>query len=425
MERLAEFVTEQQNPRNRLHVTRIEVELPAAALRDGVVYVDTPGLGSLATAAAAETWAYLPRCDLGMVLIDAISTLTPDDLATIHTLCEAGIPDSIVLSKADLLAPEDRERVREYVARNIRAELGCELPVHVISVKRGHEHLLETWLQAEIFPLYGRHRELARQSLDRKTRALRFAVAAALRVHLKRASKLPHMASTEVRALEADLRAAAGSVAEARTQCMEATDSLRGCLQQWIRAAARNIVESCENGPQAKACLEKAAAEDAVRIASSMTEAALRAWQVLAKIGDILNPENGAAPEDLSGIVRDMPRFDIGDLDIPLSASSRAGGFGRCWMVWRIERRLRSHAGTHLEEAAVIYARVLQAWVRKAFQELQDGFDRYADAYRAQLGRLTSSNPANHGEDESLLHDLAALDNSVAGEAVEIPGTIA
>ena len=68
-ERLAEFVTEQQNPANARHVTRIVVELPAQRLREGVVYVDTPGLGSLATAGAAETRAYLPRCDLGVVLI--------------------------------------------------------------------------------------------------------------------------------------------------------------------------------------------------------------------------------------------------------------------------------------------------------------------------------------------------------------------
>jgi hypothetical protein len=85
IERLAEFVTEQHNPANIRHVTRIVVELPAQRLREGVVYVDTPGLGSLAASGANETKAYLPRCDLGVVLIDAGSTLTEDDLATVHT----------------------------------------------------------------------------------------------------------------------------------------------------------------------------------------------------------------------------------------------------------------------------------------------------------------------------------------------------
>ncbi|MGA8580221.1 MAG: dynamin family protein, partial [Bryobacteraceae bacterium] len=126
IERLGEFVTEQRNPGNIRHVTRIVVELPAPRLEEGIVYVDTPGLGSLATSGAAETKAYLPRCDLGVVLIDAGSTLTQDDLATVQALCDAGIAASVLLSKADLLAPEDRNRARQYVADHIRSDLGYE-----------------------------------------------------------------------------------------------------------------------------------------------------------------------------------------------------------------------------------------------------------------------------------------------------------
>jgi len=119
------------------------VELPAQRLREGVVYVDTPGLGSLATSGAAETKAYLPRCDLGVVLIDAGSTLTQDDLATVQTLRDAGIPASVLLSKADLLAPADRERALQYVGEHIRSDLGFELPVHAISIKSECSDLLD------------------------------------------------------------------------------------------------------------------------------------------------------------------------------------------------------------------------------------------------------------------------------------------
>ena len=64
-------MTEQENPGNTKHVTRLLVKIPAPRLSSGIVLVDTPGLGSLATTGAAETLAYLPRCDLGIVLIDA------------------------------------------------------------------------------------------------------------------------------------------------------------------------------------------------------------------------------------------------------------------------------------------------------------------------------------------------------------------
>jgi len=60
---LAEYATEEKNPSNAKHVTRIVVKLPSSRLSEGVTFVDTPGLGSLAVAGAEETVAYLPRCD--------------------------------------------------------------------------------------------------------------------------------------------------------------------------------------------------------------------------------------------------------------------------------------------------------------------------------------------------------------------------
>ncbi len=61
LEGLSEFVTEQLNPGNTKHVTRLGVELPSPRLRDSVAFVDRPGLGSLAGAGAAETTAYFCR----------------------------------------------------------------------------------------------------------------------------------------------------------------------------------------------------------------------------------------------------------------------------------------------------------------------------------------------------------------------------
>jgi hypothetical protein len=82
--RLGDYASEEGNPGNYKHVTDILVRLPSPRLREGAVLVDTPGVGSLALAGAAETFAYLPRCDLGVVLIDAASNLNSDDLALIR-----------------------------------------------------------------------------------------------------------------------------------------------------------------------------------------------------------------------------------------------------------------------------------------------------------------------------------------------------
>ncbi len=57
IEHLPEFVSEVHNPANTKGVVRLVVELPSERLSNGLGFVDTPGLGSLATAGAAETLA--------------------------------------------------------------------------------------------------------------------------------------------------------------------------------------------------------------------------------------------------------------------------------------------------------------------------------------------------------------------------------
>jgi Fe2+ transport system protein B len=128
-------------------VTGITVEIPSQRLREGVVLVDTPGIGSLATSGSAETFAYLPRCDLSVVLIDAGSTLNQEDLHLLRDLYEAGIPAQVLLSKTDLLTEEDRQRVLQYIREQLRQELGLDMAVHPVSVVGKDAALLEIILQ--------------------------------------------------------------------------------------------------------------------------------------------------------------------------------------------------------------------------------------------------------------------------------------
>ena len=181
---LGAYATEKENPGNTKRVARLEVALPASRLRPGVTLVDTPGLGSLATASAAETRAYLPRCDLGVVLVDAGSTLTPEDVALVQALLAAGARTEVLLSKADLVAAADRDEATDYVRRQLRAQLGVELAVHPVSVVGREAALAEAWFEGDLGSLLAKHCELAAASLVTKTEALRAAVARSLRDRL-------------------------------------------------------------------------------------------------------------------------------------------------------------------------------------------------------------------------------------------------
>jgi hypothetical protein len=96
LQELAQYVTEESNPRNQRNVARALAEIFSPRLEDGIVLVDTPGLGSLARRGATETLAYLPSADLGLVLIDAGSTLSDEDVGTFRLLYEAGIPPLVL-----------------------------------------------------------------------------------------------------------------------------------------------------------------------------------------------------------------------------------------------------------------------------------------------------------------------------------------
>jgi GTP-binding protein EngB required for normal cell division len=177
---LPEFATEQKNPGNKKHVTRIFVKLPPDRLAEGVTFVDTPGLGSLAVAGAEETIAYLPRCDSGIVLIDASAGLTPDDLIVVQALYQAGASAMILISKADLFSAADREQMIAYVKTNLRSELRVEPFVHAVSVFGVDAALCDRWFEGELRPFLAQHHELAITSQKRKIGALREAVIGAL-----------------------------------------------------------------------------------------------------------------------------------------------------------------------------------------------------------------------------------------------------
>jgi hypothetical protein len=53
LEHVWEYASEEGNPGNRKHVSGIVVRLPSSRLKDGVILVDTPGVGSLALTGGA------------------------------------------------------------------------------------------------------------------------------------------------------------------------------------------------------------------------------------------------------------------------------------------------------------------------------------------------------------------------------------
>ena len=249
LSRLVEFSTEQQNPANAKHVTRIQVLVPAKRLREGVTLVDTPGLGSLATTGAEETVAYLPKCDLGIVLLDAGSALSHEDLVVVQSLCRAGATAMVLISKADLLAPPDRRRMVDYVHQHLPSEVNFNLPVHLVSVVGADAQYCEQWFENELKPMLESHREATGASLKRKIGLLREAVMDALRVRLDaaRGPKITLTAGDLKQAAEA-LRGASAILESAEKEGRTLGCNTRGLAPSALQTVASEIASGWLNG---------------------------------------------------------------------------------------------------------------------------------------------------------------------------------
>ncbi len=416
---LPEFVAEQLNRGNEKHVTRIVVQLPSPRLREGVAFVDTPGLGSLATRGAAETLAYLPRCDLGVVLIDAGSTLTPDDLQTIQILYEAAIPAMVLLSKADLLTLEDRSRVIGYVKDHIKEELNLDLAVRAVSVMAGSKDLVARWFEEDIASLYSQRQELKMRSIRRKLGALRQSVEMALRTRLRRKDKdqISPKKVEQLRVVEAELRQASGRLEEMKKIARGVANDLEYSSTRTLRFAAATLVEvwsKQSGGDEAvpgmvRNAVTWTAQEQTESLRRRMDAMAHKLHETLRASAKVLEVEDVPGEQEFAGVVREMPTFDPGELNIDLKRPFLFGLLGENISRSIVTKRLADMIGGQLTKSLSAYHALLYDWSERTLGQIQRRFDAYANGYRAQVERLLGDH-ASPGEQESTIRrDLEGL----------------
>jgi GTP-binding protein EngB required for normal cell division len=420
--RLAEFASEGGNPNNEKRVTRMVVHLPSTRLREGVTLVDTPGLGSLATTGAAETLAYLPSCDLGVVLIDAGSTITQGDLETIQALYRAAIPVQVLLSKADLLSAADTDRMIGYMRQSIRDQCKLDLPVHPVSALASSRTVLDQWFQTEILPLYERCRELKAASVRRKIGALRDSVAASLAIQIRRSRGLSGEDRDKIREIEAGLRRATGRVTETRNRLERDIRALGRSSELLLERAALRLTEKwAENG--------EAPGNDLVVFESLLLDVHQQAkfyhqeieslardlYSELAAASTTLGLPMGPPEEEFLSIIRAMPAFDFPPArDLRLSPPSWSRFFGKAVLRASARRSVTTRLEKPLAETLSIYAGVLGEWNSVVLDVIERQFASFADGYRAQAERAQQTTVFGGNDKNAILNDLRDLTETSA-----------
>ncbi|NLH15867.1 MAG: Dynamin family protein [Phycisphaerae bacterium] len=149
---LSRFVTETQNSQNRLGVEKVEVQHSADLLKNGVVLIDTPGIGSTLQHNTEATLNFLPQCDAAVFLVSADPPLTEVEIRFLSEV-KSKIPTLLfVLNKIDYLSEGDRQGMMEFLKSVLREQAGLEPTLFAVSARNGlaarAENDPERWRQS-------------------------------------------------------------------------------------------------------------------------------------------------------------------------------------------------------------------------------------------------------------------------------------
>jgi GTPase Era involved in 16S rRNA processing len=142
LDALPEYITEANNPGNRKQILSVEIAYPSPFLENGVVLIDTPGIGSTHAHNTRTTVDYLERVDAGIVVLSVDPPISDTEARFLSSAMD-GIPKLFfVLNKIDTASGPEVEQISGFLEKELE-RLRIESP--------------------EIFPVSARQALLERQ----------------------------------------------------------------------------------------------------------------------------------------------------------------------------------------------------------------------------------------------------------------------
>ena len=134
---VAAYVTERDNPQNKKNVARVEVTYPVAVLRDGVVLIDTPGIGSTYEHNTDVAYEFLPQVDAAIFVASVDPPLSRAEKDFLVAIREYAAKLFFVLNKIDYVSETERRELLDFLRTVLATELGIVEPkIFPLSAKR-------------------------------------------------------------------------------------------------------------------------------------------------------------------------------------------------------------------------------------------------------------------------------------------------
>lgn len=284
-EQLAGYVGETANPKNRLGVDVVEVAAPARLLQQGMVLIDTPGIGSVFRHNTEATLNFLPQCDAALFVVSADPPITEVEVAFLKEVATKVQRIVFVLNKADLLKPEEQTLTLGFLRRTLAESMGGGAPprIYPVSSRLALEArtggAADAWQRSGLAAL---EQHLLAFLANEKQAALGAAIArkaaaglgeAGLKMRLMVQSLEMPLADLEKRLKQFDLK-----IAEAEQQRISAGDLLAGArnrmatlLEEQAEALRRKYRKTLRD--TVRAALDTAAGPDEETARNALAEA--------------------------------------------------------------------------------------------------------------------------------------------------------
>jgi GTP-binding protein EngB required for normal cell division len=140
---IADYVSETANPGNAKQVASVRLKVPAMERYRGICFVDTPGLGSVFEHNTDASTQWLPNTGLALVAVGVDPPLSAHDIELIRNLSRFTSNISVLLTKIDTLAEDQRSEVEGFVRAQLGRYWNGSVPVFPYSIRPGFECLRE------------------------------------------------------------------------------------------------------------------------------------------------------------------------------------------------------------------------------------------------------------------------------------------
>lgn len=201
LEEIAHYITEKGNPANEKKVEYLEIYYPSIFLENGLVLIDTPGIGSIFEHNTAVTYDFIPKIDAAIFLLTVDHPLSQAEYNLLKDTKEHVPKIFFILNKIDLVPPDDKDESLKFTRKILEEHLAEEIEIYPVSAKQAleaKEKSDEKLLAASMIPRF--EQELnSFLSKDRKDVAISSAAlkvknnALSLRFHLQLEQKALQM----------------------------------------------------------------------------------------------------------------------------------------------------------------------------------------------------------------------------------------